>query len=70
LNAYLRINELIQNQGSYVCEQTIDNYGHDSCVLVTSSLVDLYGNVDYWRTPNANRESERVCGLFMPNYGN
>jgi hypothetical protein len=27
LNAYLHINELIQNQGRYVCEETIDNYG-------------------------------------------
>jgi hypothetical protein len=27
LNACLRINALVQNQGMYACEQTIDNYG-------------------------------------------
>ncbi len=58
LNACLCINALIQNQGKYACEKTIDNYGYDSCVLVVSSIVDLYVNVHYWRIPNANRESE------------
>jgi hypothetical protein len=27
LNACLHINALVQDQGRYVCEQTIDNYG-------------------------------------------
>jgi hypothetical protein len=26
LNACLRINALVQDQGKYVCEQTIENY--------------------------------------------
>jgi hypothetical protein len=27
LNACLHINALVQDQGTYACEQTIDNYG-------------------------------------------
>ncbi len=70
LSACLHINALVQDQSMHACEQTIDNYGWDSCVFVASSVVDLYANVHYWRTPNANIKNEHVCGLFMPNYGN
>jgi hypothetical protein len=70
LNACPCINALVQDEGKYVCEQTIDNFGEDSCVFVISSLVDLDVNVHNWKAPNANRENECVCGLFMPNYGN